>query len=140
VTETVSWVILYTAGNSDSSAIQQGTVIQTSIILKLPYLLSGQGGLGFFCVKGVNVTGSSLDAGCNAVPIPAAPSPPPPPPPTGTLTTAQSVSRCIYVLVGTPPDATGGWSARFYRGGTTAIGNAVTAAPYQRSVELVKGS
>lgn len=46
------------------------------------------------------------------------------------------MSRCSFVLTAAPPDPTGGWTVRFFRNGTTAVGSSDSAAPYTRTVEL----
>lgn len=66
--------------------------------------------------------------------------PPPPPPPQYTLNVAKTVSRCSFVLSANPPDATGGWTARFYRSGNINVGNPDSTAPFTRTVELTTGS
>lgn len=61
-------------------------------------------------------------------------------PPAPALSVSKTVSRCSFVLSAPPPDGLGGWTARFYRGGTTAVGNADSSAPFSRTVELTIGT
>lgn len=78
------------------------------------------------------------DPGCTAATDTDEFNDPLPPPPS--LSVEKTVSRCSFVLSAPPPDALGGWTARFYRGGSTAVGNADSTPPFSRTVELTVGS
>ncbi len=54
------------------------------------------------------------------------------------LLLSQTVSRCKFTIVGTPPDESGGWIAIFFRNGGLNLGNR-NAAPYALTVELTNG-
>jgi hypothetical protein len=65
----------YSAGLSDGTAAQQGTVTVPSLQLRVPYHVTGAATSGFVCVASVNASGQqSADLACNTLAVPARPS------------------------------------------------------------------
>ena len=62
----------YTAGFSDGSAGQQGSIWALSLRLWMPYYRTGAAAGGFICVQSVNAAGqASADQACGPLTIPA---------------------------------------------------------------------
>ena len=70
----------YTAGFSDGSASQQGTVTTASFQLRVPYHVSGAAASGFVCIASVSAAGvASVDQSCGGFSVAARPAAPPSP-------------------------------------------------------------
>ena len=67
----------YSAGFSNGTSGQQGTVTTPPLQLRMPYSLTGAAASGFVCVVSVNAAGQqSTSPACNSLAVPARPSTP----------------------------------------------------------------